>query len=54
MLAAEEALNMNLETILFWGGLAGMGVFAAIGVLAWVVLRHKKRKLLRLIETEYQ
>lgn len=45
---------MNMGALLFYGGIAGMALFATAGAAAWLVLRRKKHRLLRLIETEYQ
>lgn len=43
-----------MGALLFWGGLIGMGVFGAAGVVCWLVLARKRKKLLLAIEQEYQ
>ena len=40
--------------LLFWGGAAGVAVFAAAGIASWAVLHRRKLELLQTIETEYQ
>lgn len=44
---------MSLGTILLWGGIGGLVLFAVIGIVAWRVLSKRGKKLLRAIEEEY-
>lgn len=45
---------MTVGKLLFWGGLTGMGVFSLTGLISWLVLRHKGKRLLKSIEREYE
>ncbi len=45
---------MTLGRILQTAGLAGLILFSAGGLIAFFVLRRKGRKLLKVIEEEYQ
>ena len=49
-----EKTGMELGELLFYGGIAGVALFALAGLICWLVLRKKGRALLRAIETEYQ
>ena len=43
-----------MNTILFYGGLAGTVLFIVAGFISWLVLRKKGRKLREMINSEYE
>lgn len=47
-------MSISLGSLLLWGGLAGLVLCSAAGLICWLVLRKKGRVLLQAIQTEYQ
>lgn len=45
---------MTTGEMFFWGGLVGMAFFALAGIVSWIVLRSRGKRLLKSIEREYQ
>lgn len=47
-------MTISMGTILIECGIAGLVLFAVIGVICWVRLRRQGQQLLHAIEREYQ
>ena len=47
-------MSINLSALLFYGGLAGIVLFALAGIVCLFVLKRKGRKLRESINREYQ
>ena len=47
-------MTISMGTALIAGGIAGLVLFAGIGIFCWVRLRRQGQQLLHAIEREYQ
>lgn len=47
-------MNPTSGTLLMWGGVVGLVLFAIAGVVCWGVLRKKRQRLLHMIQQDYQ
>ena len=45
---------MSTGTLLFYGGIAGIVIFSIVGIVTFVLLRGRGKKLLRAIQEEYE
>lgn len=47
-------MNLSMGMILLCAGGAGLVVFTVLGIISWVLLRKKGKKLLSSIQQEYE
>ena len=47
-------MDISLSVLLFYGGIAGAVLFVLAGIVCWLVLRKKGRKLRESIDKEYE